>query len=169
MRQKKSTINKLLVRNNQFLLIGVFLFSSLLYCNSDKPKIIKSGEQTCSYCRMKIVDRRFNAQAVTTRGKHYHYDSIECMVADTQDKAKTSSEVFLKKYVKDFFNPDNFVEAEKAHYIFSEKLASPMGAGISAYAEQESVQKAQKKYDGQTLTFPEVEKRVIETWLVTDY
>ncbi|NJX17415.1 hypothetical protein HC176_18250, partial [Tamlana crocina] len=65
----------------------IFLPALLLVisCNTD-PKPIHYGSDACDFCEMTIVSEVFAARAVSTKGKQFKYDAIECMVNDLQQK-----------------------------------------------------------------------------------
>lgn len=140
---------------NIFIIIFSFLF--LLHCSSDKPDDISPGKEPCEYCKMKITDIRFNAQAITTKGRHYHFDSIECLLA-------WSSESELKKrWVKDYSSRE-WIELEKAILFQSKELKSPMGAGFSAYHSSEELEKVKKEYSGNEISLEEALLYLKKEW-----
>ena len=97
---------------------------------------------------MRIDDLHFNAQAVNKNGKVEHFDSIECMLRHTDEHKK-----YVYRYVKNFFRKEQYVKAEDAYYLRSTQLASPMGAGLSAYLTEEEQEEARKKYTGEKLRY----------------
>ena len=137
------------------LFFALTVLAFILACKPKHPAHIKTGEHSCARCLMQITDMRFNTQAVTSKGKIKHYDSIECMVVhtSTEHDKKASYKNF---YVKNFFNSKEFIPAQKAHYLHSSKLASPMKAGLSAYPTQKAFKKAQQRYTGKTIQFADL-------------
>ena len=97
------------------------------------PDTIYYGEDICSACKMTIVDRQHAAQSVTTKGKVFKYDAIECMVRNMEDES-------MYKYllVSDYQDPGNLIDADKAIYLVSEKISSPMGANLTAFSSEEN-------------------------------
>ncbi|MFN3599193.1 MAG: nitrous oxide reductase accessory protein NosL [Aquificaceae bacterium] len=110
-------------------LLPLFLFS----CKPDKPIPISLGVDVCEYCKMVIADERFSAQVITKKGRVYKFDAIECMVAYYNQE----EENIKKAYVVNFLNPKEFLEAERAVYVRSPDIKSPMGMNLSAYKSQE--------------------------------
>tara|TARA_R100001198_G_C5194123_1_gene185671 strand:+ start:705 stop:1034 length:330 start_codon:yes stop_codon:yes gene_type:complete len=104
---------------------------------------------------MTIVDRQHSAQLVTTKGKAYKYDAIECMVHSLQDEMKdTEMALYL---VADFNQPGQLMDATMASYLVSDQIASPMGANLSAFENENSGQKAQEKFTGELFSWEEIQ------------
>ena len=51
----------------------------LLYC-SPTVEPITFGDDQCTFCKMSIVDKRYGAEVLTTKGKVFKYDALECMI-----------------------------------------------------------------------------------------
>ncbi|HEU5219058.1 MAG TPA: hypothetical protein VFU23_10390 [Gemmatimonadales bacterium] len=50
-------------------------------CAAGGPRPIAYGKEACAFCRMTVSDPRFGAELVTTRGRVYTFDSIECLAS----------------------------------------------------------------------------------------
>ncbi len=103
-------------------------------CDPEAPRVINPGEHSCDHCRMRIVDARFAAQAISATGKAFRFDSIECLEAWVALQGKTTP--IRVAYVTDFGAPGTWIRREKAKYLLSERLPSPMGAFLSAHDEK---------------------------------
>ncbi|MCL6267893.1 nitrous oxide reductase accessory protein NosL [Flagellimonas myxillae] len=105
-----------------------------------------TGQNTerCSACGMDIRQNQFKARAEKTNGKMDHFDSVECLVQQVQSKA---SQTFVALAVTDFKTEEE-IDATKAYYLRSEKVSSPMGANLSAYATRKSAQESRKVNGG---------------------
>ena len=137
----------------QFIfLVSVSLL--LLSCNVE-PQPINYGSDACHYCEMTIVDKQHASQLVTSKGKAYKYDAIECMVHSLQDEFKDTE--MAHYVVADFQQPGALIDAKKASYLVSENLQSPMGANLSAFLNEEAGMKAQQKFTGDTYTWEEIQ------------
>lgn len=115
------------------------LFSTLVIFVSCQvePQEIHYGSDGCSFCKMTIVDSKHAAQVVTTKGKAFNYDAIECMVNHLKAWDQAPIELYL---VVDYSNPKTMVDAQKAHYLISESIPSPMGANLSAFEKTDDLQ-----------------------------
>lgn len=107
------------------LLPGISL---LIVSCSTSPEPIRYGEDSCHYCEMTIVSQAHSAQAVSTKGKQFKYDAIECMVNDLNSK---ETEMSIKQ-VADFRQPGNMIQVENAGFIINDSINSPMGANLAA-------------------------------------
>jgi copper chaperone NosL len=124
----------------KYLTIGLLF---LLASCAPVPQDIHYGKDTCSYCMMTIVDKQHAAELVTTKGKAYKFDAIECMVRYEQEHKETQYAFAL---INDFNNPGTFIDAKSAAFLISQQLPSPMGAFLSAFAsEQQAMQMQQSK------------------------
>lgn len=134
------------------------LVSTGLSC-SPSPEPIRYGSDECTVCKMIISDQRFGAEIVSTTGKVYKFDSIECMVNHLLRQRQQDGTVALTLVVN-FFSPGTLMDAHNAHYLRSENLPSPMGADLSAYSSEAEVQRARSQYGGSVLSWEEVERYI---------
>lgn len=91
----------------------------------DKPEEIKYGVDICSFCKMTIVDPKWGAELMTTKGKVYKFDVVECMIAYWQSFLKPEDVKHF--WVVNFTKPKEFIEATNAKYIRTLQYPSPMG------------------------------------------
>jgi copper chaperone NosL len=140
----------------KFLFLAII--SLLLSACKVEPQPINYGQDGCHYCDMTIVDRQHASQLVTSKGKAYKYDAIECMVHSLQDEFK---ETEMAHYlVADFHQPGELIDATKATFLVSKKLQSPMGANLSAFSNQEAGNKAQEEFTGDTYSWEEIQNHL---------
>lgn len=114
----------------------VLLFGLLVMCEP-APEKINFGQDACAYCSMGIADPSFAAEIVTTKGRVYKYDSIECMVRSY----KTMEQSVAMVLVMDYANPGAFINAKEAFFLKSDETRSPMGANLSAFEQKEAIEK----------------------------
>lgn len=105
------------------------IFVTLFSCTVEEQPI-NYNEDQCFACKMMISDQKFGAELVTTKGKVFKYDAIECMVRDVIKNKDTEYALFL---VTDFHQPGQLINAENATFVISSDRPSPMGAFLSAY------------------------------------
>lgn len=117
-------------------LIYIMVLGVLTSCSTD-PEPIAYGTDACHFCKMTIVSEAFSAQAVSTKGKQYKYDAIECMVSDL---LQNDYEMAVLQ-VSDFSNPGNMIEVEQAGFLINDSIKSPMGANLAAMEKTNSVLK----------------------------
>ncbi len=154
----------LLRKEGMRVLTAIFIVILLISCErSVKPEQINYGADSCDYCRMIIADAGFSAQLKTKKGKVYKFDSIECLAAFVLSK-RVKEEEILAMWVADFANKDSFIRVEKAKFLVSENLRSPMGLNISAYSSEEDLQKAFRNFGGTVMSWEEVLSYVRKRW-----
>ena len=142
------------MKNNILIaLLSVFLFS----CNV-APQPITYGTDACHFCNMTIVDRQHASQLVNSKGKAYKFDAIECMVHSLQDEFKPEEiALFL---VADFNKPGEWLDANSASFLVSDQIASPMGANLSAFEDQDVAQKMLEKFTGKRYNWKEIQEHL---------
>lgn len=109
------------------------VFLTMLVSCSQEPEPIDYGNEACHFCEMTIVNPAFSAQAVSTKGKQFKYDAIECMVNDLLQKDIEMAVI----RVADYSHPGSMIDAEKAAYIINDSIKSPMGANLAALNKKE--------------------------------
>ena len=106
---------------------------------------------------MTIVDQKHAAQIVTTKGKVFKYDAIECLINDA--KNHDEQEIAFKK-VADFMGLDSFTDAESAFYLISADIPSPMGANLSAFASKKEAEAMQQSKEGELFDWVTVQQKI---------
>lgn len=126
----------------------LFLFSSC----QPKAEAIDYGFDACTHCKMTIADNRFGTELVTKKGKVYKFDAIECMAQYLQD----NEEEYALQLVTDLSKPGEFIDAEKATYVQSKEMPSPMGMNLSAYENEADAKSFLENANGVILSWQEV-------------
>jgi len=113
---------------NSAIKIYIVIISITLFSCSTQPEPIRYGEDSCHFCEMTIVSQAHAAQAVSSKGKQFKYDAIECMMNDI---INNPTEMAVKQ-VANFASPGEMIDAENAGYIINDSINSPMGANLAA-------------------------------------
>ena len=111
--------------------LALVLVAPLAACDGG-PRPIAYGDEVCARCQMTVADERWGAEAVTARGRVYVFDSVECLAAWMleQDPAEVAS-----LWVTDFEDPPTLIAVERATFLRSPVLRSPMGMGLTAFGD----------------------------------
>ena len=127
--------------------------SVLLLISSCQPqaKPIEYGFDSCNHCRMTITDSRYGAQLVTTKGKVYKFDAIECMV----EYKKSSTDEYALQLVTNFPEPGTFIDAQSASYLQSRNLPSPMGMNLNAFEKEADAKSFLESVGGEIISWEE--------------
>ena len=102
-----------------------------------EPRSFNLGEDTDDWCRMTITDARFAAQVVTTTGKAYKFDSIECL-RSFLGAGRVSDEEVHSIWVSDAADPGVLLPVESAFLVQDGSIRSPMGGGLAAFSTSEA-------------------------------
>ncbi len=126
----------------------VLLLAVSLWSCTPSPKVIEYGADTCHFCKMTIVDAHYAAQAVTSKGKAFLFDAIECQVQFINQNPTTQ---YAHLLVNTPEHPGNLVNATEARFLISPKMPSPMGANLTAFESHTLAQQTQKEKGGELL------------------
>lgn len=121
-----------------------------------EPEAIGYGKDQCVFCKMNIVDKTHSAQFVTTKGKQYKFDAIECMVNYLDENNENEIALLL---VANYGNPGEMIDAKQASYLISKEIKSPMGANLSALYSLEKAQELQQQYLGEIYTWKTLKQK----------
>ena len=120
---------------------------------SIKESPIVYGKDACNFCKMNIVDKQHAAEIVTTKGKPFKYDAIECMVEEMKSRNESELSLIL---ITDYSNPGKLVDAKSATYLISEKIPSPMGANLSGFGNKENAEQTANEKSGKIYSWSEL-------------
>ena len=120
------------------LITVLFVFTAC----SVEPAKINYGSDACHFCKMTIVEETHAAEIVTSKGKAFKYDSIECLLNDLENHESESVALFL---VTDYLTPQKLTDATKATFLISKSIQSPMGAHLTAFEHRKDAEEYGKK------------------------
>lgn len=99
------------------------------------------GHDSCTHCRMTIMDKRFTAELLTSKGRAYKFDDFGCLLKYLKDEH--IHDPGMKIYVANFNHPDEpFLDARQAVFIHNENLHSPMNGNLAAYTNKTAANSA---------------------------
>ncbi|MCG9971919.1 nitrous oxide reductase accessory protein NosL [Christiangramia crocea] len=136
----------------RFIYTLIFAFT-LISCEIG-PEPINYGEDGCEYCKMTIVDKQHASELVTSKGKIYKFDAIECMINFRKEHKDIQYAMYL---VSDFSKPGELIDATMATFLISEKISSPMGANLSAFYTETAANEIQASYGGDIYNWHEIQ------------
>lgn len=135
----------------------------LLTACQPSPKPIEYGSDACDFCKMTIVDAQHGAEAVTSKGKVYQFDAVECL-ANFMEQQQDKPFAFL--LVNGYHSPKELIDAKTCHYLISKNLPSPMGAYLTAFREKSAALEMQKAKGGEVFDWDEVRVYLKENGIV---
>ncbi|WMJ72323.1 nitrous oxide reductase accessory protein NosL [Cytophagaceae bacterium ABcell3] len=141
--------------------LSLFIGFVCMSCTTE-PQPINYGFDSCEHCKMIISDARYGTEAVSSKGKIYKFDSIECLgswVNETED-----SKQMAMLLVTSFDNPETLIEIDQATFLHSEGLPSPMGLFLTAFSDSEMAEQYQSELGGNIVDWNEVRKISTKLW-----
>jgi copper chaperone NosL len=139
----------------------------VLSCGLARPPAcaaaLDAGRPACDYCRMILTEKGFGGEIVTARGRRLIFDSTECMAAFLLAGTISSLEIASVLSV-DHEDPRRRLRADRAFYLRSPALGSPMGLNLSAYRSAPRAAAAKRRYPGELLAWNQVLALVDTTW-----
>ena len=133
-------------------------FSALLLSCSREPEPIAYGKDSCEHCKMTMMDSKFGAEIVTSKGKVLKFDATECMVdfvkGDTKGLNSTDN-LFLTINVA---MPGTLIDARSAFYLNDKAFKSPMGANLASFTTKQLAENNLQNPDGRILSWDELLK-----------
>ena len=157
--KNRTTMNAVHRAMLSFLLVLI----SCLGCGSSQPVPIYYGEDSCNHCQMTIIDKQFGNELLTSTGKAYKFDSIECLSAfESAASADITSDCSL--WVTDFSDAGNFIRHHDATFVRSTTARSPMGVGLFAFRSPDAASNFAREFGGHLVTWDEIRIIVKDAW-----
>ncbi|MCP3932790.1 MAG: hypothetical protein GY705_27270 [Bacteroidetes bacterium] len=140
-------------------LIPFFFFLLVLFGVACTPKSrpIDYGSDVCHYCKMTIVDKQHGAEAVTSKGKVYKFDAVECLSWFENENSELE---YAFELVNNFMAPGELINAQESTFLISKAVPSPMGAFLSAFNSEEEAKKLQSNKGGDLFSWEEIKKQI---------
>lgn len=140
----------------------IFLLMWTTGCTPE-PEPINYGEDNCAYCRMTVTDPRYGSELVTSTGKTYMFDSIECLAAYVQENSDVEVHSL---WVPNFRDPGTLMSLDEAFLVRSDSLKSPMSLNVAAFEKASaSTEVVADSLGGTVMTWNEVRSLVKREWI----
>lgn len=136
--------------------ISLLIIALLFIGCSNKVQQINYAQDACDFCRMSIVDKAHASQLVSDKGKNFKFDAIECML---HYMGENPHNTYSHMLVAVLTNPGELIDANKATYIISKDIPSPMGASLSAVRVKSDAQKIVEQQSGEIYSWNEIFKK----------
>lgn len=119
-------------------LVILFAFSTLVGCGQKKytPQAVNEDVDVCVICNMQVKDDAYATQIVTKDGKSLKFDDIGCMNKWKEENGKDNIGM---DYVRDY-NDKEWVEFNKATYVYDSSIRTPMTYGIVSFKDKQSAE-----------------------------
>ena len=137
------------------LFMALLSFTLFLSACSTGPESIAYGHDGCAYCEMTIMDQRYGTELVTTKGKIFKFDSVECLVKYLKDGEVEQQNVKLV-LLTPFNHPETLEDADQSFILHSQGMPSPMGMFLTAFKDEPTARKFQEENGGAIYTWQEL-------------
>jgi copper chaperone NosL len=130
----------------------------MLSC-TPQPSPIQYGQDQCEFCKMTIMDNRFGAELVTTKGKVHKFDDLFCLNKYYQMQQSKDAD-FQYILVNDYLQKGNLIDLRSAHLLTAEALRSPMAGNMAAFSSMEKLKafQAEKQWQTETTNWSNLKK-----------
>jgi len=140
------------MKKSKLKFAGLFLI--FFYSCTTEPQPISYGTDACHFCKMTIMDNKYGSELITSKGKVFKFDAVECMINYTIQNAEQTEKANL--YVTNYEDPHDWILANNAVFLRSPNLPSPMGQFITSVKKMESAKEIQLEMGGEIQNFDEV-------------
>ena len=128
--------------STSFLSACVFAVALTLGCAGGTITVKYDGSVECAHCKMNILDNKFGAALATAKGKVYYFDGPECMVPFVIKSDELRSQEVVQQLVTDYNTPGTLIPVEKANFLHSPALQSPMAGNVAAFSDAQTLESA---------------------------
>jgi copper chaperone NosL len=140
------------------VILNLVLVSLFFFSCSPEPVPISYGNDMCHFCKMNIVDPQHGAELVTSKGKVFTFDAIECMI---NYKHKNQNAEFAFELVNVYNKPKELVAASRCYYLISKGLPSPMGANLTAFENEATAMQMRDLKEGLIYNWTEIQNLLV--------
>lgn len=131
------------------------VFLLLLISCSAEPEPLQYNKDACHTCKMTLVDKKFGAEVVTSKGKVYKFDDANCMINFLNEGTVDFRDVAYKLII-DYSQPEKLIAAGEAFYLKSDTIHSPMNSRIAAFESYATLEKYKKKWNAIYMSWGEL-------------
>ena len=137
-------------KNKSFATIIFIACFFFIGCNP-KPEKINYGKDSCSECKMTIMDPKFGGEIVTEKGKVYKFDDTHCVAAFLERRGVELADIHQTLFIQ-YDHPNEFVDVKSAGFVVSSRLKSPMGGNAAAFKNETAAKKKSAEIEGSRVT-----------------
>lgn len=139
--------------------VGIILFIVLVGLSScqAQPEPIQYGSDLCHNCKMTLMDEKFGCELITKKGKVFKFDDVVCLLRYLQ-AGTTAKQDISQLVVVNFGKKGEMLSVEKAFFLVSDHIQSPMGSNTAAFATREDAHRNNAESSGVIKSWKELEK-----------
>jgi len=114
-----------------------------------------AADELCAFCKGMIAEKQYAAEFITKDGFVRKFDDIACMVQHAKGKVK--KENIAAYFIMDFPS-QQWVPAQEAKYVKSDKFKTPKDGGILAFKDAAKAQALASQYQAALISFEDLMK-----------
>lgn len=137
------------------ILASVFSVCIFIVSCSTEPQPINFGKDLCAHCSMTIMDKKFGAEMVNSKGKAIKFDSGECMVGYINSENKFEAAQFL---IVNYTSEGELINAADAFYLHGGSVVSPMGGNLAAFKTKADAEKLNETFGAELILWNDLKK-----------
>jgi copper chaperone NosL len=130
-----------------FILTGALAAS----CGRKKPEPIAYGKDSCSECKMTIIDPKFGGEIISKKGKIFKFDDTHCLAKFMERRGIEMNSIHKTLFVN-YNKPAEWLEVEKAEFVVSSLFRSPMGGNAAAFSSKAEAESKSSELAGSKVT-----------------
>ncbi len=134
----------------------LILCLTLITLSVEAQEKIRFGKDQCAFCGMTIRDPLHAALAVDKEGTTYKFDAVEGLINFLKEHSEADFDQLL---IADYAHKGAWAEAQSSTFLISKKIASPMGAFLSVFADKADAEKVLKKKGGGIYNWEEIKRK----------
>ncbi len=153
-RRKKAENSRVLSPKMAMLFVGIGMIE-LSACSSG-PEPIRYGKDNCEHCKMTLSDKRFGAEIITSKGKVYKFDDLNCVVDYMREKNIIEKDI-AQIVTTDFKKAGLLIDINQAFLMHHEAIKSPMRSDIACFSNKKDLESIKAELNGgKEMTWKEV-------------
>jgi copper chaperone NosL len=127
----------------------------LMMSCSVEPEPLQYGKDACYVCKMTLMDNKFGAEVISTKGKIFKFDDTNCLINFLNTDVLTDKDI-AHCLITDFASPGILIDAKTAFYAKSEKIKSPMAGNVAAFQNETNLKIQNHSWKGIELSWGEL-------------
>ncbi len=134
-------------------IVIIFLFFGAIVasCGRKKPEPIAYGKDSCSECKMTIIDPKFGGEIISKKGKIFKFDDTHCIAKFMERRGIEMNRIHKTLFVN-YNKPNEWLEVEKAEFVVSSLFKSPMGGNAAAFSSKAEAESKSSELAGSKIT-----------------
>ena len=140
------------MKSHLILTLGTALLFAA--CSTD-PQPINFGKDLCVHCNMTIMDNKFGAEMINSKGKAVKFDSGECMINFLRSEQEFNPSRYL---IVDYNSNGDLINATDAVFLCGGSVNSPMGGHLAAFKSPVDAEQTRARLGGEIMTWDEINK-----------